>query len=90
MLGYEEEAFELEKRLSQAMVDGDDDERVYVAKLIQGLGGMPCAVCGTLIRIHPYEGWLHEDQGMDHDARPDRAGFDWPPGLPLPGGRTGS
>jgi hypothetical protein len=90
MLGYDEEMFELEKRLALAIVNDDDDERVYVAKLIQSQGGVPCAVCGTMIRVHPYEGWVHEEQGMDHDGRPDRGGFEWPRDLPVISGRTGS
>jgi len=90
MLGYSEEMFELEKRVAQAGLESDEEQYDYLAKLLGDMGGTPCAVCGTLVRFHHLDAWMHQDPGMDHDARPDRGGFEWPPGLPVPSRRTGT
>lgn len=89
MLGYTEEMFELEKRIARARLDDDDEQRDYLSKMLRDMGGVPCGVCGTMIRFHHLDGWGHEDSGMDHDARPDRSGFEWPAGLAPPEGRIG-
>lgn len=89
MSEYGEEMFELEKRISQAGLDGDEEQRVYLAKALRDRGAVACTVCGTMINFHHFDGWIHQDPGMDHDARPDRAGFEWPAGLEMPGGRIG-
>lgn len=89
MIGYTEEMFELEVRVAKAALESDEEQYVYLAKLLTDMGGTPCPVCGTMVHFHHLDGWLHEDLGTDHDARPDRGGFEWPSGLPVPSGHTG-
>lgn len=90
MSGYEETMFELELRVARAQADGDLEERNYVAKMLRDKGDIPCVVCGTMIRFHHLEGWQHSETGLDHRARPDRSGFEWPAELDQPGTRPGS
>jgi len=85
MLAYTEEMFEAEKSLAQAAAGNDAANKQHFAKVLEAMGTLPCAVCGTMIRFHHLEGWEHQEPGMDHDGRPDRAGFLWPGGLEPPG-----
>ena len=88
-MSYEEEEFELEQRIARAEADGDMEERDYLAKMLWDKGEISCAVCGITVRFHHLEGWQHSDVGLDHAARPDRSGFDWPLELKQPGVRPG-
>jgi len=88
-MSYEEEEFELEQRIARAEADGDMEERDYLAKMLGDKGEISCAVCGITVRFHHLEGWQHSDVGLDHAARPDRSGFDWPLELKQPGVRPG-
>lgn len=90
MLGYSEEMFELEVRVARARLDDDEEQYTYLAKMLRAMGSANCAVCGTTVRFHHLDGWVHDEVGMDHDARPDRAGFEWPTDVPMLGGRTTS
>ena len=88
MAGYSEEMFELEVRVARARLEDDEEQYIHLAKMLRDMDSTDCAVCETMIVFHHLDGWLHEDTGMDHDARPQRGGFDWPPDVPMPGGRT--
>ena len=88
-MSYEEDKFELEQRIARAEAEGDMEERDYLAKMLWDKGEVPCSVCGVMIRFHHLEGWQHAEAGVDHDARPDRSGFDWPLALKQPGVRPG-
>ena len=90
MSGYEETMFALELRVARAEADGDMEERGHAAKMLWDKGDTPCVVCGTMIRFHHLEGWQHSETGLDHRARPDRSGYEWPPGLKQPGAQPGS
>ena len=88
-MSYEEDKFELELGIARAEAAGDMEERDELAERLREKGEVPCAVCGIMIRFHHLDGWQHTEIGLDHAARPDRAGFEWPLALKQPGPRPG-
>jgi hypothetical protein len=87
-MGYSEEMFDLEVRFARATADGDTGSAEELGKDLAMRGIVDCGVCGGMIRFHFLDNWVHQDEGLDHDARPNRIGFQWPEGLKEPGGRA--
>ena len=87
-MSYTEAMFRAETKLAEAEASGNAEEADRLARSLEGLGAIHCSVCGGLVRFHHLDGWIHDDAGMDHDARPDRFGFEWPSGLRPPGTKS--
>lgn len=88
MEGYSEDMFELEVAVARARAAGEDERAVDLGRRLASLGIVDCGVCGGMISFHSSDNWVHQDQGLDHDARPNRIGFEWPQGVPQLGGRA--
>lgn len=88
MEGYSEEMLAKEIAVAQALAAGDRERFEELGRDLTMMGAVDCSVCGTMLRYHYLDGWVHEEPGLDHDGRPNRIGLEWPEGLPKLGGHT--